>query len=225
MSEKLQKVLARAGVGSRRQVERWIEQGRISIDGKRATLGTRVELSQKVRFNGRIVPIDRASRERRVLVYHKPEGEICTRRDSSGRPTVFDRLPRLRRGRWVAVGRLDINSAGLLLLTTDGELANRLMHPSHEIEREYAVRVLGSVDDKALTRLKSGVRLRDGSARFDSVRPVGGSGANRWYQVTLREGRKREVRRMWQAVDARVSRLIRIRYGTVRLPRRWRPPP
>ncbi len=223
MSEKLQKVLARAGVGSRRQVERWIEQGRISIDGKRATLGARVELSQRVRFNGRIVPIDRTSRECRVLVYHKPEGEICTRRDSSGRPTVFDRLPRLRRGRWVAVGRLDINSAGLLLLTTDGELANRLMHPSREIEREYAVRVLGSVDDEALARLTSGVRLRDGSARFESVCPAGGSGANRWYHVTLREGRKREVRRMWQAVGARVSRLIRIRYGPVQLPRRLSP--
>lgn len=223
MSEKLQKVLARAGVGSRRQVERWIEQGRISVDGKRATLGTRVELFQKVRFNGRIVPIDRASRERRVLVYHKPEGEICTRRDNSGRPTVFDHLPRLRRGRWVAVGRLDINSAGLLLLTTDGELANRLMHPSHEIEREYAVRVLGSVDDKALAQLTAGVVLRDGSARFESVRPAGGSGANRWYHVTLREGRKREVRRMWQAVGARVSRLIRVRYGTVQLPRRLPP--
>jgi 23S rRNA pseudouridine2605 synthase len=220
MSEKLQKVLARAGVGSRRQVERWIEQGRISIDGKRATLGTRVELSQKVRLDGRIVPIERASRDCRVLIYHKPEGEICTRRDSNGRPTIFDRLPRLRSGRWVAVGRLDINSAGLLLLTTDGELANRLMHPSHEIEREYAVRVLGSVDDDTLTRLKSGVRLREGPAHFDSVRPAGGSGANRWYHVTLREGRKREVRRLWQAVGARVSRLIRVRYGPVQLPRR-----
>lgn len=220
MSEKLQKVLARAGVGSRREVERWIEQGRISIDGRRATLGARVELSQRVRFNGRIVAIDRTSRECRVLVYHKPEGEICTRRDSSDRPTVFDRLPRLRRGRWVAVGRLDINSAGLLLLTTDGELANRLMHPSREIEREYAVRVLGTVDDDALARLKSGVRLREGMARFDSVHPAGGTGANRWYHVTLREGRKREVRRLWQAVGARVSRLIRVRYGPVQLPRR-----
>ena len=223
MSEKLQKVLARAGIGSRRQVERWIEEGRVSVDGKRAALGTRIERSQVVRLNGRVIPVNRAGNACRVLVYHKPEGEICTRRDSGGRPTVFDHLPRLRQGRWIAVGRLDINSTGLLLLTTDGELANRLMHPSREVEREYAVRVLGNVDDDTLARLRSGVKLRDGSAHFDSVRAAGGSGANRWYHVTLREGRKREVRRLWRAVGARVSRLIRVRYGPVRLPRQLHP--
>lgn len=223
MSEKLQKVLARAALGSRRQVERWIEQGRISVDNKRAALGERIEAHQVVRLDGRIVPLHRGGESHRVIAYHKPEGEICTRRDSAGRPTIFDHLPRLRNERWVAVGRLDINSAGLLLLTTDGELANRLMHPSHQLEREYAVRVLGRVDEAALDRLVRGVRLRDGTARFDSIRAAGGSGANRWYHVTLREGRKREVRRMWQAVGARVSRLIRIRYGSVSLPRALRP--
>lgn len=222
MSEKLQKVLARAALGSRRQVERWIEQGRISVDNKPAALGERVETNQVVRLDGRIIPLPRGGESHRVLAYHKPEGEICTRRDNAGRPTIFDHLPRLRNERWVAVGRLDINSAGLLLLTTDGELANRLMHPSHELEREYAVRVLGRVDEATLTKLGRGVRLRDGTARFDNIRAAGGSGANRWYHVTLREGRKREVRRMWQAVGARVSRLIRIRYGPVCLPRALR---
>jgi 23S rRNA pseudouridine2605 synthase len=222
MSEKLQKVLARVALGSRREVERWIEQGRVSVDNKPATLGERIETHQIVRLDGRIIPLHRGGERHRVLAYHKPEGEICTRRDSAGRPTIFDHLPRLRNERWVAVGRLDINSAGLLLLTTDGELANRLMHPSHELEREYAVRVLGRVDEAALAKLERGVRLRDGTARFDSIRAAGGSGANRWYHVTLREGRKREVRRMWQAVGARVSRLIRIRYGSVSLPRALR---
>jgi 23S rRNA pseudouridine2605 synthase len=222
MSEKLQKVLARAALGSRREVERWIEQGRVSVDNKPATLGERIEAHQVVRLDGRIVPLHRGGGRHRVLAYHKPEGEICTRRDSAGRPTIFDHLPRLRNQRWVAVGRLDINSAGLLLLTTDGELANRLMHPSHELERKYAVRVLGRVDEVALAKLERGVRLRDGTARFDSIQAAGGSGANRWYHVTLREGRKREVRRMWQAVGARVSRLIRIRYGPVSLPRALR---
>jgi 23S rRNA pseudouridine2605 synthase len=222
MSEKLHKVLARAAVGSRRQVERWIEQGRVSVDNKPATLGERIEAHQIVRLDGRIIPLRQDGGRHRVLAYHKPEGEICTRRDSAGRPTIFDHLPRLRSERWVAVGRLDINSIGLLLLTTDGELANRLMHPSCELEREYAARVLGRVDEAALAKLGRGVRLRDGTARFDSIRMAGGSGANRWYHVTLREGRKREVRRMWQAVGARVSRLIRIRYGPVSLPRSLR---
>ncbi|MFQ5935550.1 MAG: 23S rRNA pseudouridine(2605) synthase RluB [Acidiferrobacterales bacterium] len=222
MSEKLQKVLSHAGVGSRRQVERWIEQGRVSVDGKRATLGARVASDQIVRFDGHVVSI-RSTRNRcRVLLYHKPEGELCTRRDQSARPTVFDRLPRLRNGRWVAVGRLDVNTAGLLLLTTDGELANCLMHPSREIEREYAVRVLGRITPAKLAKLKVGVQLPDGHARFDSIREAGGEGANRWYHVTLREGRKREVRRLWRAIGASVSRLIRVRYGPVSLPRRLR---
>ena len=176
MSERLQKVLARAALGSRREVERWIEQGRVSVDNKPATLGERIETHQIVRLDGRIIPLHRVGVRHRVLAYHKPEGEICTRRDSAGRPTIFDHLPRLRNERWVAVGRLDINSAGLLLLTTDGELANRLMHPAHELEREYAVRVLGRVDEAALVTLVRGVRLHEGTARFDSVRAAGGTG-------------------------------------------------
>ncbi len=222
MGEKLQKVLARTGLGSRRQIERWIENGRISVDGHRAKLGDRVEPHQTIRMDGRMIPRTDTSLRTRVLAYHKPEGELCTRSDPQGRPTVFSRLPRLSGGRWVAVGRLDINTRGLLLLTTDGDLANRLMHPSHEIEREYAVRVLGRVDTEALRRLKTRVDLEDGPARFQSIREVGGSGENHWYHVTLKEGRKREVRRLWDAVGAKVSRLVRIRFGPVRLPRRLR---
>ncbi len=222
MSEKLQKVLARAGVGSRRQMEKWIEQGRVSVDQRRAKLGDRVDSSQIIRVDGRVVAGLDNLESCRVLRYYKPEGEMCTRSDPAGRPTVFDHLPRLRKGRWVVVGRLDINTVGLLLFTTDGELANRLMHPSQEIEREYAVRVLGHVSDTMLRRLVAGIRLDDGPARFDSIRDASGDGANHWYRVTLREGRKREVRNLWQAVGIKVSRLIRVRYGPIRLPRSLR---
>lgn len=218
MREKLQKALARAGLGSRRQIERWIEQGRVSVDGERAKLGDRVEPTQTVRVDGRTIPIDTLLRTR-VLAYHKPEGEVCTRSEPQGRPTVFRHLPRLRGGRWVAVGRLDINTSGLLLLTTDGDLANRLMHPSQGIEREYAVRVFGKVDTETLRRLKTRVELEDGPARFHSIRDVGGKGENHWYHVTLKEGRRREVRRLWEAVGVKVSRLVRIRFGPVSLPR------
>ncbi len=222
MSEKLQKVLARAGVGSRREMERWIEQGRMSVDGKRARIGDRIEAYQVVRVDGRVVTTGKAAGRCRVLLYHKPENEICTRSDPAGRPTVFDHLPRLRQGRWIVVGRLDINTTGLLLLTTDGELANRLMHPSTEIEREYAVRVFGKVDESALRQLQAGVSLDDGLARFETIRDQGGEGANHWYHVTLKEGRKREVRNLWQAIGVKVSRLIRVRYGPVSLPRSLR---
>lgn len=222
MSEKLQKVLARAGVGSRRQMEKWIEQGRVSVDQRHAKLGDRVDVGQIIRVDGRVVAGLNNLESCRVLRYYKPEGEMCTRSDPAGRATVFDHLPRLRKGRWVVVGRLDINTVGLLLFTTDGELANRLMHPSQEIEREYAVRVLGQVSDTMLRRLVAGIRLDDGPARFDSIRDAGGEGANHWYRVTLREGRKREVHNLWQAVGIKVSRLIRVRYGPIRLPRSLR---
>ncbi|AOV97137.1 23S rRNA pseudouridylate synthase [Edwardsiella hoshinae] len=222
MSEKLQKVLARAGHGSRREIEALIKEGRVSVDGKLATLGDRVEVTStmKIRVDGRVVSIRESEQEIcRVLAYYKPEGELCTRRDPEGRPTVFDRLPRLRGSRWIAVGRLDINTSGLLLFTTDGELANRLMHPSREVEREYAVRVFGQVDEDKLRQLSRGVQLEDGPASFKSISFQGGEGLNQWYNVTLTEGRNREVRRLWEAVGVQVSRLIRVRYGDLTLPK------
>lgn len=218
MSEKLQKVLARAGLGSRRQIERWIEEGRVTIDGQPAMLGARVTPHQALRVDGRMVPAHAIEPKPRILIYHKPEGEVCTRSDPQGRPTVFEKLPKLRGARWINIGRLDYNTSGLLLFTTDGELANRLMHPSREIEREYAVRVLGKVSDEMLARLKEGVMLEDGPAHFVSITDAGGAGANHWYHVVLKEGRNREVRRLWEAVGIKVSRLMRIRFGPVQLP-------
>lgn len=224
MSEKLQKVLARAGIGSRREMERWIEEGRVTVDGARASLGQRVEPGQAIGIDGR--PLTGGAQagalpgaRQRTILYHKPDGELCTRNDPAGRATIFDRLPVLRNARWITVGRLDFNTQGLLLLTTDGELANRLMHPSQEIEREYAVRVLGKVDKTMLERLQTGIDLEDGPARFDTLVDVGGEGANHWYHVTLKEGRQREVRRLWEAVGLTVSRLVRVRYGPITLPR------
>lgn len=221
--EKLQKVLARAGAGSRREMERWIAEGRVTVDGRPARLGDRVRPGQRLRIDGRLLPAPTFTPKSRVLIYHKPEGEVTTRSDPEGRPTVFGKLPALKHGRWIAIGRLDLNSSGLLLFTTDGELAHRLMHPSAQVEREYAVRVLGAVPPQALQRLSAGVDLEDGPARFESVVDAGGAGANHWYHVVIREGRNREVRRMWEAVGAKVSRLIRVRYGPVGLPRLVRP--
>lgn len=217
--EKLQKVLARAGMGSRREMERWISDGRVSVDGRKASLGDRVLPHQVIRVDGQVIRAEQRAPRCRVLLYHKPEGELCARTDPSGRKTVFHGLPRVRNGRWVMIGRLDMNTAGLLLFTTDGELANRLMHPRYNIEREYAVRVFGEVDDSTLKQLRKGVELEDGVASFDSIRDAGGEGRNHWYHVTLHEGRNREVRRMWEAVGAQVSRLIRVRYDELALPR------
>lgn len=222
-SEKLQKVLARAGHGSRREIETLISAGRVSVDGKIATLGDRVEVtpSLKLRIDGRLINIKPVVGQIcRVLAYYKPEGELCTRSDPEGRPTVFDRLPKLNGARWIAVGRLDVNTCGLLIFTTDGELANRLMHPSREVEREYAVRVFGQVDQAKLNELTRGVQLEDGPAAFKTLRFSGGEGINQWYNVTLTEGRNREVRRLWEAVGVQVSRLIRVRYGDIPLPKR-----
>lgn len=222
MSEKLQKVLARAGHGSRREIETIIEAGRVSVDGKIAKLGDRVELSSslKIRLDGHVVSLKESEEAVcRVLAYYKPEGELCTRSDPEGRPTVFERLPKLRGSRWVAVGRLDVNTSGLLLFTTDGELANRLMHPSREVEREYAVRVFGQIDDEKIKQLSRGVQLEDGPAAFRTISFQGGEGLNQWYNVTLTEGRNREVRRLWEAVGVQVSRLIRVRYGDIDLPK------
>ncbi|MDU8360880.1 23S rRNA pseudouridine(2605) synthase RluB [Pseudomonas syringae group sp. J309-1] len=215
--EKLQKVLARIGVGSRRDVEAWISQGRIKVNGKDATLGQRVDLHDAITVDGRVIKREEAAETvRRVIMYNKPDGEICTRDDPEGRPTVFDRLPRPKEGRWVNIGRLDINTTGLLMFTTDGELANRLMHPSFEMDREYAVRVRGEVDDDMIARLKAGVVLEDGPARFTDIQQApGGEGFNHWYHCVVMEGRNREVRRLWESQGLVVSRLKRVRYGPV----------
>ncbi|ATD06664.1 23S rRNA pseudouridine(2605) synthase RluB [Pseudoalteromonas piscicida] len=221
MSEKLQKVLARAGVGSRREMEKYIESNRVSVDGKVAKLGDRVEETSVIRVDGHIVKIEQQEeRICRVLMYHKSEGELCTRRDPQGRRTVFDRLPKLDGDRWIAIGRLDINTSGLLLFTNDGELANRLMHPKYEVEREYSARVFGEVTNQTLRTLTKGVELEDGPAKFLKIKPLGGEGLNKWFNVTLTEGRNREVRRLWQSQDVEVSRLIRIRYGKLELNKR-----
>ena len=220
MSEKLQKVLARVGLGSRRHMEEAIIQGRVSVNGKISEIGQRIEATDELRIDGRRVSFTlEEETRRRVVIYYKPEGEICSRQDPEGRPTVFDNLPPLKNERWVMVGRLDINSSGLLLFTNDGELANRLMHPSNEVEREYAVRVMGEVTPEARKNLLTGVMLEDGSAKFESFSEVGGEGINRWYEVVVKEGRNREVRRLFESQSLRVSRLLRIRYGTVSLPR------
>jgi 23S rRNA pseudouridine2605 synthase len=220
-AERLQKVLAAAGLGSRREIETWISEGRITINGRTAVLGDRIRGVDRVSLDGRPVKaLERSSEtRRRVILYHKPEGELTTRNDPEGRPTVFEALPRLRGSRWVSVGRLDTNTSGLLIFTNDGALANKLMHPSSELEREYAVRVLGKVTDDQLAQLKRGIRLEDGMAKFDDIAEAGGEGANHWYNVILREGRNREVRRLWEAVGVTVSRLIRIRFGSLSLPR------
>lgn len=220
--EKLHKVLARAGLGSRRAIEDWIRAGRIKVNGEPAEVGLRVSENDVVHVDGRRIRLPQSPRDVRVLIYHKPAGEVSTRSDPEGRPTVFQRLPRLRGERWVAVGRLDVNTSGLLLFTNDGELANRLMHPSAEVEREYAVRVRGEVGAEALARLQTGVELEDGTARFDRVVPAGGEGANQWFHVVLKEGRRHEVRRLWVSQGVDVSRLIRVRYGNVSLPRSLR---
>ena len=220
MSEKLQKVLARAGRGSRREMETFISAGRVSVDGKAAFLGDRVEGTEQIRVDGHQITMK--SREDdlcRVLIYNKPEGEMCTRKDPEGRPTVFDRLPKLDGSRWVAVGRLDINTSGMLLFTTDGELASRLMHPSRKVEREYAVRVFGEVNEAMLQTLRAGVKLEDGTAKFEKITYRGGEGRNHWFHVVLSEGRNREVRRLWESQDVQVSRLIRVRYGDMEMKR------
>jgi 23S rRNA pseudouridine2605 synthase len=216
-SEKLQKVLAHLGLGSRRQIEGWIEEGRLTIDGQTARLGDRVRAGQAVRLDGKSVAIDAASQVR-VLLYHKPLREVCSRNDPEGRKTVFERLPRLKSGRWISVGRLDFNTTGVLLFTTDGDLAHALMHPSAAIEREYLVRVMGRVDDDLLHRLKEGVQLDDGPARFSDIQEGGGDGINRFFYVVLMEGRNREVRRLWESQGLTVSRLKRVRYGEVFMP-------
>lgn len=221
VGERIQKVLARGGLGSRREIERWITEGRVKINGAVIGLGVRLQPGDHLQVNDRVVHWQKFARQpTRVLIYHKPVGEVVTRRDPEGRPVVFTQLPKLNTARWIAVGRLDINTSGLLLVTNNGELANRLMHPSTQIEREYAVRVLGEVPDTTLERLKQGIELEDGKAKFDDIRFFAGEGANKWYYVTVSEGRNRLVRRLWESQQITVSRLMRVRYGPVVLPER-----
>ena len=219
--ERLHKKLANEGLGSRREIESWIKDGRLSVNGKTAQLGQTWRAGMNLTLDGKLLHLSQKKNELRVLLYHKPEGEICTRKDPQDRPTVFDRLPVISGGRWISVGRLDINSAGLLLFTNDGELARYLMHPSANIEREYLARVRGVVDDALLERLKRGVMLEDGLACFDDIHPASGDdhdGRNSWFYVTLKRGRNREVRRLWESQDIQVSRLKRIRFGFIKLP-------
>ena len=218
--ERLNKALSAIGVASRREIEEMIIAGRISVNEMPAGIGQKVTPADRIRVNGKLVQLRFETKVPRVLLYHKPEGEIVSRDDPEGRPSVFEGLPKLRHGRWIAVGRLDFNTSGLLLFTDDGGLANRLMHPRYEMEREYAVRILGSLTDAQVALLKSGVELSDGTARFMSVEDRGGEGANHWYHVILAEGRNREVRRMFEALELTVSRLMRVRYGPVALPSR-----
>jgi 23S rRNA pseudouridine2605 synthase len=225
IGEKLQKVLARAGLGSRRDMEKMIGANRVTVNGKIAHVGDRVTDRDRILVDGHPVALKAAEERRtRVLIYNKPEGEICSVRDPEGRPTVFERLPTLRGERWISVGRLDFNTSGLLLFTTDGELANALMHPSASIDREYLCRVMGTVDDGMLARLRDGVLLEDGVARFTDISAGGGSdeGVNHWFYVCLMEGRNREVRRLWESQNVKVSRLKRVRFGPVFLPARLR---
>jgi len=222
--ERIQKILARAGYGSRRKIEVWIKEGKILVNGIPAVLGQKITETADIQLDGqRLRLASRLKATPKVLLYNKKVGEVCSRDDPEGRDTVFKSLPPIKPGRWISVGRLDINTDGLLLFTNDGELANKMMHPSSELEREYAVRVLGAVTDEMLANLRKGVMLEDGKASFTHIVFAGGEGANSWFHVTLKEGRNREVRRLWESQDVKVSRLRRIRYGSIKLERRLRP--
>ncbi len=219
-THKLQKLLAQKGLGSRREMEVWIAAGRVSINHKVAVIGDRVGPEDTVRIGKRIIHFDLEERLPRVMLYHKPEGEIVSRHDPQDRPSVFDKLPHLKSSKWIAIGRLDFNTSGLLIFTTDGTLANRLMHPRFEVEREYAVRILGELTSEQMTQLTTGIELADGPASFTYLADQGGEGANHWYRVILKEGKNREVRRMFEAIGLTVSRLMRVRFGPINLPPR-----
>jgi 23S rRNA pseudouridine2605 synthase len=222
VEERLQKVMASAGLGSRRALEKRISDGQVRVNGKAAVLGQTVKPGDAVQVDGRDWRVSPKTATQRTLIYNKPEGEVTSRSDPEGRPTVFDRLPPLKQARWVAIGRLDINTTGLLLLTTDGELAHVMMHPSSNVDREYACRLRGQASAEQIQNLKKGVTLDDGPASFSDIREAGGSGENHWYHVTIMEGRNREVRRLWESQGLVVSRLKRVRYGAAFLPRHLR---
>lgn len=223
MAERIQKVLARAGYGSRRQLESLIKEGKVTVNGDVAKLGDQIEQGDSIRLENKALSPKRLWQQpQQVLLYNKPVGEVCTRNDPEGRRTIFQSLPAPEEGRWVSVGRLDINTSGLIILTTDGELANKLMHPSNEMDREYAVRVLGDVTSEMMQNLRDGVELDDGKAHFTDIQDAGGEGANHWYHVVIQEGRNREIRRLWESQGVQVSRLMRVRYGTVIIPKQLR---
>ncbi|NOU24793.1 MAG: pseudouridine synthase [Methylotenera sp.] len=219
-TQRLHKLLALAGLGSRRDMEALIASGRVTVNGAPATQGQGVTQYDTVRLDSRPVKLPFIAELPQVLIYHKPEGEIVSQDDPEGRASVFDKLPKVKNGKWIAIGRLDMNTSGLLMFTTSGELANRFMHPRYEVEREYAVRIFGELTEGQMTQLKEGIELEDGPANFDSISAQGGEGANHWYQVILREGRNREVRRLFEAFQLPVSRLMRVRFGPVNLPPR-----
>lgn len=221
--ERIQKVLSHQGAGSRRQVDQWLQEGRITVNGKLAKPGDQISGDEKISIDDKPFRLSRHIIKPKLLMYHKPVGVVSTRSDPEGRPTVYNQLPKIQQGRWIGIGRLDINTSGLLLFTTDGALANRLMHPSFEVEREYAARVRGEITDEKLNALKTGIQLEDGPARFDSIVDAGGQGTNHWYHVVLREGKNREVRRLWDAVGIEVSRLVRVRYYDFTLPKWLKP--
>ncbi len=223
-TERIQKILAQHGVGSRRQIEQLIMQQQITVNGVIATLGCKISSNDIVTVCGKKINLQDNDKQikTKILLYHKPIGEICSRKDPEGRPTVFDNLPHLKGERWIAVGRLDINTSGLLLFTNNGEVANNLMHPKTNIKRKYAVRIFGEVSSSVIKRLSDGVLLEDGLAKFDSIEDVGGKGINHWYHVTLNEGRNREVRRLWLSQGLQVSRIIRIQFGSLLLPENLR---
>jgi 23S rRNA pseudouridine2605 synthase len=217
--ERIHKVLARAGWGSRREIERWIEAGRVRVNGRRAETGARLHPGDRVQLDdGRMLRISGATAALRVLAYNKPAGVVCTRRDEQGRPTIFEDMPSIDRGRWINIGRLDINTSGLLLFTNHGELAHRLMHPRYRVDREYAARIFGEVDDGMLARMRDGVEIEGERYHFDDIVEGEGDGANRWYYCVVQSGRQREVRRLWESQGVKVSRLIRVRFGNVMLP-------
>ena len=220
MSERLHKMLAQAGVGSRREMEELIRAGKVTVNGQVAEVGAQVEEDDVVKVNGRLVRFRQAARLPRILLYHKPEGEIVSRDDPERRESVFDVLPPVRGGKWIAVGRLDFNTSGLLIFTTSGELANHLMHPRFEVDREYAIRVRGELTPDQLQQLRNGIEMEDGLARFESLLDEGGEGSNHWYRGVLKEGRNREVRRLFEAMGLTVSRLMRVRFGMLSLPPR-----
>lgn len=223
MAERIQKVLARAGYGSRRQIETWIKEGRLSRNGETASLGDQITEGDRLRLDNKPLSPKRLWQQpQQVILYNKPIGEVCTRRDPEGRRTIFQSLPKPEQGRWVSVGRLDLNTSGLIILTTDGELANRLMHPANEMDREYAVRILGEVTPEMMQTLRDGVMLDDGEAKFNDIQESGGEGANKWFHVVIQEGRNREVRRLWESQGVQVSRLMRVRYGPIIMPNNLR---